>query len=218
MKTIRILGQPEPENAWLHRFRNFGEDVYVRLGGTYAVDIEEIDSSIDRFHVGGIPAGRATGVSDMLESIVREHHLDGSVFVLPHDPWRSGPTVVLVLDPAFGDRLWEIGARHDTWVVPSDVNRSAVEEMWRARTEGNGGPPVTIWSKPTPAVTEADWLAILGTIEIHHGAEAGEPALEMLSVYGAAATPPVAAALKAYDYDAVKPTGAGFVAFKRPKT
>ena len=123
---------------------------------------------------------------------------------------------MLVVDPSFGDRLWEVAARHHTWVVPSDVNKAAVEAIWAARRkEQTEAPSLTIWSGPTPAVTEQDWLSMLDAIEVHHGAFWCEPPLDTLSVYGAEITPAVTAALLEYDYEPVRPTELGFIAFKR---
>lgn len=215
MTILRIVGQPQPEDDWLHRFRNFGEDVYVQLRDAYAVNLHEIDAAIDTFHVRDIPADAKANVVATLGRILADHHLGDSVFVLPHDGERSGPTVVLVVDTTFGERLWQIAAWHDTWVVPSDVNRAVVEQIWRERAEATSGPSVTVWSGPTPAVTERDWLDILDTIEVHHGSFWCEPPLDILSVYGGSVTSGAATALQAYEYDIAQPTKAGFVAIKR---
>src|SRR5215213_10307992 len=118
VQTIRIVAQPKPEEGWLHRFRNLGEALWVRLRESCDVSIEEIDASSDHFHVRGIPPERATAVTDIVESMIQEHHLDDSVFVMPADSDRSPYIVVLVVDPAFGERLWEIAMSRDTWVVP----------------------------------------------------------------------------------------------------
>lgn len=213
--TLRIVGQPKVEDAWLHRFRNFGEEVYVRLRDSHAVSIEEIDSATDTFHVRAVPADRVATVADVLMTMLRTHHLDDSVVVVPTAPERSHYTVVLVVDPECGDDLWEIAARHDAWVVPSDANRTVVEQIWKERKGESEGPSITIWSAPTPAVTEQDWLAILDTIEVHHGPFSCEPPLDTLSVYGASVTTPITDALRELEYELVKPTGLGFIAFKR---
>ena len=215
MQTVTIVAQPEAEESWLHRFRNFGEEVYVQLRDRYAVSIEEIDAAVDTFHVRDIPDAEAETVAATVRRILGDHHLDDSVITLSHHRERSGPTVVLVVDPDFGERLWQIAASHERWVVPSDVNRSVVEQMWKKRAEPNDGPSLTIWSDPMPAVTAEDWLAILDTIEVHHGSFWCEPPLDILSVYGAAPTANATAALDEYDYDLVQGAKSGFIAMKR---
>jgi hypothetical protein len=213
--VIRIVGQTEPERAWLHRFRNFGEAVSVALRDHYAVRIDEIDAAIDTFHIRDIPPERVAEVSGTLTRMLREHDLEQSVFLLPLDVEHDALMVVLVVDPAYGDRLWEIAARHDAWVVPGDSNKAVVEEMWAAKTAGDDMiASVTIWSVPMPAVTEEDWVGMLDTIEVHHGDLSSEPPMDTLSVYGAAVTPAITAALRECEYTSVKATKFGFLAFK----
>lgn len=215
MKALRIVGQPQPEDSWLHRFRNFGEDVYVHLRDRYAVSIEEIDAAVDAFHIRSIRDAEVSAVAATLRRMLAEHHLDDSVLVVPHDRERSGPTVVLVVDTDCGERLWQIAASNDTWVVPSDVNRSVVEQIWKERAEASRGPSLTIWSASMQAVTEQDWLALLDAIEVHHGSFWSEPPLDILSVYGASPSTLATAALHEYEYDVVQPTKSGFIAVKR---
>ena len=215
MRALRIVGQPQPEDSWLHRFRNFGEDVYVQLRDRYAVSIQEIDAAVDAFHIGSIPEGEVSVVAATLRRMLAERHLDDSILVLSHNRERSGPTVVLVVDTDCGERLWQIAASNDTWVVPSDINRSVVEQIWKERAEASGGPSLTIWSASMAAVTEEDWLALLDAIEVHHGSFWSEPLLDILSVYGASPTTGATAALHEYEYDVVQRTKAGFIAVKR---
>jgi hypothetical protein len=216
--VIRIVGQTEPERAWLHRFRNFGEAVYVALRDHYAVSIDEIDAAIDTFSIRDVPPERVAELSDTLTRMLREHYLDSSVFLLPLDVEREALMVVLVIDPAFGDPLREIAARHDTWVVPSESNKAVVEEMWAAKAAGDAIPSLTLWSVPMPAITEDQWLAMLDEIELHHGDYSSDPPMDTLSVYGTAVTPAITAALREYEYTSVKATKFGFLAFKSNAT
>lgn len=123
-----------------------------------------------------------------------------------------------MVDPAAGERLRGLAFQYDTWVVPSDANRAVVKEIWEWSKERGHGRSVTYWSSPMPAVTKEDWLAMLDTIEVHHGAYWCEPPLDTLSVYGAAITPAITVALREYEYDTVKPTALGFLAFKRRRS
>lgn len=210
-RTIQIFGQLSPRSDWAHRFRNFGEAVYARLGGHHDVSIEEIDAALDTFHLRGVAAEEVAAVEETLTAMLREHHLDDSVFLRRGD---AGRTVVIVADPTCGERLEEIAARHPAWVVPSDANRAAVLEMWDGSKEGRNRSSITIWSTPTPTESEEDWLAILDVIELHHGPEASRRPVDCLNVYGASVTPALTAALRAYDYDVVQATALGFMAWK----
>lgn len=50
---IEINGSTTPEI--IHRFRNFGEDLYRALRGSCFVDIEEIDKATTQFTIADIP-------------------------------------------------------------------------------------------------------------------------------------------------------------------
>jgi hypothetical protein len=53
-----------------------------------------------------------------------------------------------------------------------------------------------------------DWLGILSTVDMHHGA------FNKLTVSGAAVTPPAVAALRQYGFEAVLPTASGLIALQ----
>jgi hypothetical protein len=212
VKALTITAQPKPEAGWVHRFRNFGENVYADLRASCEVNIEEIDAAFDEFHVRGVCDEDVDVVAGAVAALNRAHHLEGSVFVSVNDEPVYHQTVVLVLDTAFGERLWEIAGRHPMWVVGSDVNKAAVDEM-RSPDEP-GKVDVTIWSSEFELLTERDWLGALNTLDMHHGAFASEPAMNKLSVYGAAASSPVVAALREFGFGAVIPTASGFIALQ----
>lgn len=213
MKTVDVIAQPKPEEGWIHRFRNFGEDVYVRLRETYNVDIAEIDAATDEFHVGGVGDQQAHAVVELIADLAREHHLDDTVFVMAADEFISHPVVTLVLDVTFGERLWEVAWWNPTWVMGSERNRAAVEQMWKA-AEQERRTDVTIWSTQFEAVTTEDWQQMLNTIDMHHGALASNTPMRRLSVYGAEVTPAIIAALHDYQFACVKTTPFGFMAIR----
>lgn len=123
--------------------------------------------------------------------------------------------MVLIVDVAFGERLREFAERAPVWIVPSAVNRAAVEEIWAERKDGHDLPPVTVWSDEKRTSTEEEWLALLDDIEVHHGELWSSPPLRALEVHGAAPTAAAQAALREYDYDTIEATPFGFVAYKR---
>jgi hypothetical protein len=123
--------------------------------------------------------------------------------------------VAIVLDPSFGDRLAHIAARLDTWVVPSGLNRIAVEELWRAKSEG--GHQLTLWSSEPSSDEAQRWSSILFDVENHHGEFAHDPPVSILEVFGAEPTSLARAALEEYGYVVVEPTQAGFRASRKPR-
>jgi hypothetical protein len=213
VKSISVIAQPKPEEGWIHRFRNFGEDVYVRLRERYDIEIAEIDAATDEFHVRGVGDQEADASIGVIAGLAREHSLDDALYVLAADDDAPHPAVVLVLDVAFGERLWEVASWNPTWVVGSERNRAAVEQMW-GRREQERGPDVTIWSTEFEAVTAEDWRQMLNTIDMHHGDLASDTPMKRLSVYGATVTPAIVAALHDYEFECVKITPSGFIAMR----
>lgn len=68
------------DHDWLHRVRNFGEDVWGELNRTSLgeASLEEIDSSIDQFKV--TASKRNVGVvTDLLKRLLKRHNLADQV-------------------------------------------------------------------------------------------------------------------------------------------
>ncbi|MEA2488969.1 MAG: hypothetical protein QOH21_761 [Acidobacteriota bacterium] len=212
MKALSITAQPKAEAAWVHRFRNFGEAVYVKLRASCAVDLEEIDGSFDEFHVTQLRDEDVAAAAQTVAALNREHSLHDSVFISISEAPVYHQTVMIVLDPTMGERLWEIAGRHPLWIVGSEVNRAAVKDFRDPDTPGQVD--ITVWSNEFDLVTEQDWQGILNTVDLHHGVYASDPPMNKLSIYGAAVTPPAIAVLREYGFEAVLPTASGFLALQ----
>ena len=119
--------------------------------------------------------------------------------------------VAVVWDAEFGERLLDVAARFDTWVVPSSINRATVESVWRTAQES---PPatreLTIWSRPKSADELQDWLSILFDIENHHGEHAHQPPVTVLEIFGGELTAAAKTALGEYGYRTLELTPSGF--------
>lgn len=214
MKALTITAHPKPEAGWVHRFRNFGEDVYAQLRDLCDVNIAAVDAAFDEFHIGGVRDDDLDAVAGTVAALNRAHHLDDSVFFSIRDGGLPADhhTVMMLLDPTFGERIWEIAGRHPIWVVGSEVNRTAVDQIRNAKEPGEMD--VMLWSNEFELVTEQDWMGILSVLDMHHGDFASDRPMNKLSVYGAALTPSAAAALRSYGFEAVIPTASGFLALK----
>jgi hypothetical protein len=212
VKALTITAQPKPEAGWVHRFRNFGEDVYVQLRDSCDVGIAEIDAAFDEFHVDTVREADIDAVARTVAALNRAHHLDDSVFFSIRELPAYHQTVMLVLDTTFGERIWEIAGRQPIWVVGSEVNKRAVDQMRKANEPAEMD--VTVWSNEFELVTEQDWLGILNILDMHHGEFASDPPMNKLSVYGAVLTLSVAAVLRTYGFEAAIPTASGFIALE----
>jgi hypothetical protein len=76
--AIKIAISDEPTSDIIHRFRNFGEDVYRALRDTCAVSIEEVDASTTSFTVRGIHRSDLGDVTQTIKRELKRHHFDSS--------------------------------------------------------------------------------------------------------------------------------------------
>ena len=76
---IEISDRPTPDIV--HRFRNFGEDIYVALKGRCSVDIEEIDSSTTTFSVRKIHSRELNRIKKIIESQIENHNFGDSAIL-----------------------------------------------------------------------------------------------------------------------------------------
>lgn len=70
---IQLTVPPSPE--LVHRFQNFGEDVYGALRVECEVSIDEIDSATHTFHVRKIHKRFVRTAAATVRKISAEHHL-----------------------------------------------------------------------------------------------------------------------------------------------
>lgn len=70
---IRLIALPAAD--LLHRFRNFGEDVYRALGEKCKVSLDEIDACTEVFHVGQVRTREARQVEAVVREMAARHHL-----------------------------------------------------------------------------------------------------------------------------------------------
>ena len=119
-------------------------------------------------------------------------------------------TVAVIVDPTFGDRLFDIASRTPVWIVDTPANRTAIERHWAA----NSGQPhtdgVTAF-KVDPAASPEDWcLNVLGDVDLHHGVYSHVPPYTVLEIYGVALTQDLRAALGERGFDTVLERADGF--------
>ena len=74
--ALKIEISDEPTAAIVHRFRNFGEDVYRALQGRCAVSIEEIDAFTTSFTVRDIHRRELRSIIKIIENELKRHRFD----------------------------------------------------------------------------------------------------------------------------------------------
>jgi hypothetical protein len=73
---IKIEISDEPTGDVVHRFRNFGEDIYRELRATCSVSIDEIDHSTTSFVVRDIHKRDLGVVTQAIKRELRRHHFE----------------------------------------------------------------------------------------------------------------------------------------------
>ena len=74
--AIKIEISDEPTGDIVHRFRNFGEDIYRELRNTCSVSIDEIDRSTTTFVVRDIHKRDLGVVTQTIKRELRRHHFE----------------------------------------------------------------------------------------------------------------------------------------------
>ena len=76
--AIKIEISDPPTSEVVHRFRNFGEDIYRLLRDTCSVDIDEIDAATSSFVVRDIRRRDLGVVTQTIKRELKRHHFEGS--------------------------------------------------------------------------------------------------------------------------------------------
>jgi hypothetical protein len=76
--AIKIELSDEPASVIVHRFRNFGEDVYRALREKCLIRIEEIDASTTSFTLRDIRRRDLGEVTQAIKRELQRHHFDAS--------------------------------------------------------------------------------------------------------------------------------------------
>jgi len=74
MQSIRVAISDQPSPDIVHRFRNFGEDVYRALRDECSVSIDEIDKSTTSFIVKDIHKRDLRRIGKVITELLHEHH------------------------------------------------------------------------------------------------------------------------------------------------
>ena len=82
MRAIRIQIVDEPTPDIVHRFRNFGEDIYRALRDECSVSIEEIDASTTSFSVRNIHKRDLGRITKIIKEELRRHNFESSASLI----------------------------------------------------------------------------------------------------------------------------------------
>jgi hypothetical protein len=124
---------------------------------------------------------------------------------------EPNPTVAIVVDPVFGERLLSLADQMPVWIADTPVNRSGAELFWS--NVGQRRSVVTTFRVNGNDV--ADWCrTILPQVDIHHGDYSQSPAYSAVEVFGATATPLLRAVFSEYGFTISSERSDGFRAIR----
>ena len=76
--AIKIEISDPPTSEVIHRFRNFGEDIYRLLRDRCSLNIDEIDAATNSFVVRDIRRRDLGVVTQTIKRELKRHHFEGS--------------------------------------------------------------------------------------------------------------------------------------------
>jgi len=104
--------------------------------------------------------------------------------------------VAIVVDPAFGKRLYMLSRRLHVWACGSPRNRMAAQRIWSTRSVPSLETGITVFDYDENEPPDETCLAILDTVDLHHGESSHDPEWSVLEVYGSPLTPALKSALR----------------------
>ena len=132
--------------------------------------------------------------------------------VIPlHRSMTRGVIVNIVVDPEFGDRLFEIAEHGPVWIAGTATNRAAAERWWDAHSPPGEFEGVTTFLVASAETPEQWCEEVLPTVDMHYGAyDENAPMYEALNVWGATPTSLLLEHLAANGYRHITRTAGGF--------
>lgn len=128
------------------------------------------------------------------------------------------PSVVVVLDPDFGERLKELWPGSAVWIVMSRANKPVIEALWSSAPDHSHLTGIT--GVPCDEATPPEELLLvhLWDIDLHHGPNSSRTPYRVLKVIGAFPTAAVRKAVRELGFDRVTPTREGFSTLRSETT
>ena len=129
--------------------------------------------------------------------------------------------VVVVLDPAFGERLESLLPLAPIWIADTEINKPTYERLWRDHKHEDHREKGAITSFKVSDTNNRvkSLLDIIPDVETHHGRAEGKelvfPYGFVLMVIGVPLNKDVTEALRGYGFTAFRETADGFQAIKR---
>ena len=120
----------------------------------------------------------------------------------------AAPTVALVLDPEFGERMEGLVEHAPIWALNSTTNQAAAEWLWEKAPETHKR--ITLFDVPNYPLDTQEFIGVVASIVAQRG-KLGEPP-EQIEVIGMDLFPDLNGALLEFGFQSVESTVRGFKA------
>ena len=124
----------------------------------------------------------------------------------------STGSVLVIVDPAFGEKLRAVPTGQPVWIAMSPANEPVVRSLW----DGQGAPDhltgITGFSFDESVSAEDLFLAELDTVDLHHGPYSSASSYTEIAVRGTRPTANVRAGLLEFGFTDFTDTEDGFIA------
>ncbi|MBZ5647175.1 MAG: hypothetical protein LAN37_08145 [Acidobacteriia bacterium] len=125
------------------------------------------------------------------------------------------PSVALVVDPEYGERLQGLVERMPIWALNSTTNRAATEWIWEKDPETHRR--ITLFDVPDFPVDTQEFIGIVASIDAQRTKHL-QPPMRDLEVIGMGVYPDLNGALLEFGFQSVETTVSGFKALGLKRT
>jgi hypothetical protein len=127
-------------------------------------------------------------------------------------PSAHSTRLLVILDPDYGDRLREVWPGQPVWIASSAENAPIVRSLRAAHPVPDHLIGITSMNLDPSMAAEDQFLAVLETIDLHHGPYSTRAPYTELEVVGSSLTSPIRAALVQLGFAQFDETRNGFIA------
>lgn len=120
--------------------------------------------------------------------------------------------VILIVEPAFGERLAELPPHVPVWIIESELNSPVAGLLREKRHEENHLTGITTFKPDVTLSPEGQAISMLEPVDLHHGEFSADPPYSILEVIGCTAIDAMSKELLEYGFVISEITKEGFVA------
>ncbi|HVO64941.1 MAG TPA: hypothetical protein VMT12_00530 [Syntrophales bacterium] len=120
--------------------------------------------------------------------------------------------VMLIVEPAYGERLAAVPPHVPVWIIENDLNTPVVRRLRQERHEENHLTGITTFKQDLSLSPEEQAIAMLAQVDLHHGEFSADPPYSILEVIGCTSSDDVRHELQQYGFGISEITKEGFIA------